>query len=677
MNRSLEIVHRFPYRVHTTENLWIPLPDGTRLAARAWIPEGAELDPVPAILEYIPYRKRDFTRLRDDVMHAYFAGHGYACLRVDLRGSGDSEGLITDEYTPQELEDGEAVIQWIAEQAWCNGRVGMIGISWGGFNGLQIAARRPQALQAIITASSTDDRYTDDIHYMGGCLLADNLSWASIMYSHMALPPDPQIVGESWRRQWHERMSGSGFWLEQWLEHQYRDDYWAHGSINENYDAVQVPVMAVSGWADGYSNAVFRMLENLRVPRMGLIGPWGHKYPHQGKPGPAIDFLGEALRWWDRWLKDIETGIEAEPMLRAWMQDAVPPETELRVRPGRWIGEKQWPSPEVEKKEYPLRNGRVGGPGGVGGTRYATLQSPLSVGLFAGRWCSFTATPDLPHDQREEDGGSLVFDSEPLPAPLEILGAPVVTLRVASDQPVAMVAVRLSDVAENDEATRSTYGLLNLTHRHGHDRPEPLEKDQFHTVKVYLNEVAQRFPAGHRLRVSISTSYWPVAWPSPRPPRLTFDTSACYLALPERRAHAVDEVVDIPSKPKGAEETLTEPIAPQDYGWTVTRDLSSDHSTLEIKKDEGAFRLPDLNLTMNISTIEWYSHSGNRYQTVRGENRARRGLKRGSWDIDVVTRTVLTSDADNFYIHTEMDGYEGDRRVHSHNLDRKIKRKLL
>ena len=653
------------------------MPDGTRLAARAWIPEKADDDPVPAILEYIPYRKRDFTRLRDDVMHAYFAGHGYACLRVDLRGSGDSEGLTTDEYTSQELEDGEAILDWIANQSWCNGRVGMIGISWGGFNGLQLAARQPTPLKAIITASSTDDRFTDDVHYMGGCLLADNLSWASIMYSHMALPPDPQIVGDSWRSQWHQRMEHSGFWLEQWLEHQHRDEYWAHGSINENYEAVQVPIMAVSGWADGYSNAVFRMLENLRVPRMGLIGPWGHKYPHQGKPGPAIDFLGEALRWWDRWLKDIETGIEAEPMLRAWMQDAVPPDTELRIRPGRWVGEKQWPSPEIDKRTYPLRNGRIGGGGGAPAEGEVSLQSPLSVGLFAGRWCSFTATPDLPHDQREEDGGSLVFDSEPLDHPLEILGAPVVHLRVASNQPVAMVAVRLSDVAENDEATRCTYGLLNLTHRNGHDQPEPLEPGRYYDVRVPLNEVAQGFPAGHRLRVSISTSYWPVAWPAPVPPRLTFDPKGCRLELPERRARAIDEIVDIPSSPKGAEETRTEMIQPQDYGWTVTRDLSSDRSVLEIKKDEGAFRLPDLDLTMNISTVEWYSNTGNRYDSVRGENQARRGLRRGGWDIDVHTRTVLTSDREYFHIRAEMDGYEGDRRIHSHNIEKRIRRKLL
>jgi len=252
----------FPRTIRHQEHLQIPVRDGIRLAARMWSPEDAEHDPVPAILEFIPYRKRDGTRQRDELHHPYFAGHGYACLRVDLRGSGDSEGVLVDEYLEQELTDGEDVIAWIAEQPWCDGSVGMMGISWGGFNGLQLAARRPPALGAIITVASTDDRYGDDVHYMGGCLLGDNLSWASTMFAFNSLPPDPELVPQ-WRERWHERLEGSGLWLETWLRHQHRDDYWRHGSVAGHYDAIEVPVMAVSGWADGYTNAVFRLLENL------------------------------------------------------------------------------------------------------------------------------------------------------------------------------------------------------------------------------------------------------------------------------------------------------------------------------------------------------------------------------------------------------------------------------
>ncbi|MCW8840023.1 MAG: CocE/NonD family hydrolase, partial [Gammaproteobacteria bacterium] len=229
----MRIVEELPYKVRVEEHLLISLSDGTRLAARLWLPEGAEEAPVPAILEYIPYRKRDLTRVRDDMTHHYLAGHGYACLRVDLRGSGESEGVLVDQYRQQEMDDGYEVIHWLSEQRWCNGSVGMMGISWGGFNSLQIAAMRPPALKAIITACSTDDLYLDNMHYMGGCLLTDNLSESTTMFSVNTCPPDPALVGERWREMWLQRLAGSGLWLDIWLRHQRRDDYWRHGSVCE------------------------------------------------------------------------------------------------------------------------------------------------------------------------------------------------------------------------------------------------------------------------------------------------------------------------------------------------------------------------------------------------------------------------------------------------------------
>ena len=227
------------YRVRTVENTWIPLSDGTRLAARIWMPEDAERSPVPAILEYIPYRKRDFTRARDEPIHRYFAGHGYAAVRVDLRGSGDSDGVLFDEYLLQEQLDAVEVIAWLSEQPWCSGSVGMMGISWGGFNALQVAAHRPPALGAVITLCSSDDRYADDVHYMGGCSINDNLRWASTMFSHNARPPDPTVVGDRWRDMWMDRLEGSGLWVKNWLEHQRRDEFWKHGSGCGDYSKIQ------------------------------------------------------------------------------------------------------------------------------------------------------------------------------------------------------------------------------------------------------------------------------------------------------------------------------------------------------------------------------------------------------------------------------------------------------
>ncbi|HKL62398.1 MAG TPA: CocE/NonD family hydrolase, partial [Woeseiaceae bacterium] len=379
----------FPHRVRELENVEVPMPDGVRLALRIWMPEDAVHHPVPAILEYIPYRKRYGTAARDALAHPYMAGHGYACIRADLRGSGESEGVLEDEYLQRELDDGCELIRWIAEQPWCDGNVGMMGISWGGFNGLQIAAMQPPALKAVVTLSSTDDRYADDVHHMGGCLLGDNLSWASTMFAYNTMPPDPELVGERWRRMWFERLDGSGLWLAEWLRHQRRDAYWRHGSVCEDFGAIRCPVYAVSGWSDGYSNAVFRLLANLDVPRKGLIGPWSHKYPHIGMPGPAIDFLGELLRWWDQWLKGVETGIMAEPMLQAWLQDSVPPTTSYLERPGRWVGESEWPSPNVAERRYRFTRHHLRPPETEVEPYAIGLQSPLTVGLFAGKWCSY------------------------------------------------------------------------------------------------------------------------------------------------------------------------------------------------------------------------------------------------------------------------------------------------
>src|SRR5688572_22581540 len=340
----------FPHKTRVIEHAPIELSDGVTLSAMIWLPVDAEENPVPAILEYLPYRKRDGTTERDALTHPYLAGHGYACVRVDMRGSGDSEGVLKGEYLKQEQDDALEILAWIAAQPWCNGAVGIIGISWGGFNGLQIAARRPPELKAVISLCSTDDRYADDVHYIGGCLMDRNVGWATTMLGYNARPPDPVNVGENWREVWLDRLERTPPWAPPWLNHQRYDDYWKHGSVCEDFAAITCPVYMVGGWADGYPNAIPRVLAGLSGPRKGLIGPWGHQYPHLGVPGPAIDFLGECLRWWDHWLKGVDTGIMDEPMLRAWMQDSVAPAAFQAQRPGRWVAEPAWPPPEVDAR---------------------------------------------------------------------------------------------------------------------------------------------------------------------------------------------------------------------------------------------------------------------------------------------------------------------------------------
>ncbi|HEX2257892.1 MAG TPA: CocE/NonD family hydrolase, partial [Afifellaceae bacterium] len=659
----MRIVERLPCEVEEIENVEIAMRDGIRLAAKIWLPKDARAAPVPAILEYIPYRKRFGTAVRDAVTHRYLAGHGYAGVRVDLRGSGESEGILKDEYLQSELDDGVEVISWLAAQEWCDGNVGMMGISWGGFNALQIAAMRPPPLKAIVTAASTDDRYADDVHHMGGCLLGDNLSWASVMFAYNTLPPDPILVGGRWRDMWLERLESSGLWLDTWLRHQRRDSYWAHGSVSENYESIQCPVYAVSGWADGYSNAVFRLVERLSCPRKGLIGPWGHRYPHFGLPGPAIGFLQELVRWWDQWLKGRDTGIMDEPMLRAWMQDSVPPTTSYTHRPGRWVGATSWPSPETFERRYRLAPARLVEEAASVAEEPLSIQSPLTVGLFAGKWCSYAAGPDLAHDQRQEDGGALVFQSAPLEAPIEILGIPHVELELAADEPVAMVAARLSDVAPNGKATRVSYGLLNLTHRDSRANPTPLEPGRRYRVQVRLNGCAQHFPAGHRIRLSLSTSYWPLAWPPPEPVRLTVWTGASLFVLPEHRPASGEAALAPFGEPEGAPPPDRTLIEPEHHNWLVHRDLARDQSTLEVIDDRGTWRYDDIDLTVTLRGREAYSMRADDFGSVRGETCWERALSRDGWRVSSVTRTVLTSSRDAFEIAASLDAYEGDRRA--------------
>jgi hypothetical protein len=668
-------VAAFPRAIHRLDPVWIPLTDGTRLAARMWVPTDALADPVPAILEYIPYRRRDFTAQRDALTHPYVAGHGYACVRVDIRGSGDSDGVLTDEYLPLEQDDAVEVIAWLAAQPWCTGAVGMMGNSWGGFNALQVAARRPPALRAIITSCSTDDRYADDIHYMGGCLLSDNLRWASTMFAHNSRPPDPAVVGARWREMWLARLRGSGLWIDTWLRHQRRDAYWRHGSVCEDFAAIQCAVLAVGGWADGYSNAIPRLVEGLTGPRHGLIGQWAHRYPHMALPGPPVGFLQLALRWWDTWLKGRETGCADEPLLRVWMQESVRPAPQYPTRPGRWVAERAWPSPRITPRRYVLHPARLAPEAGP--EVPLSLRSPETVGLYAGRWCPHGLMPDLPLDQRLEDGGALTVDTEPLPERLEILGPPVADLELAVDRPVALVAARLSDVAPDGAATRVSYGLLNLTHRESHAHPTPLEPGRRYRVRLQLNDVAQAFPVGHRIRLALSTAYWPTAWPPPEPVTLTLYGGASTLTLPVRPPDPADEALP-PLPPRETPPPLATTVyEPPRAARTVHHDVVGGDVTLEWLQDSGRYRFDDIDLTVHTVTTDRYTIRPDDPLSARAEVAWTVRLARGDWHVETRTHTVLTATKDTFELVATLEAFDGDARVHEQRWERSIPRDLV
>jgi hypothetical protein len=658
----MRIVDTFPRTVRSIENVWIPLSDGTRLAARIWLPTDAATNCVPAILEYIPYRKRDFTRRRDEPMHRYFAGHGYAAVRVDLRGTGDSDGILADEYTQQEHDDALDVIAWIARQPWCTGAVGVMGISWGGFNALQIAARHPPALKAIITLCSTDDRYADDAHYMGGCLLNENLLWGSVLMNFAAYPPDPEVVGERWRRMWLARLEATTPFAARWLRHPHRDAYWRHGSVCEDFDQIGCPVYAVGGWADGYSNAVPRLLAGLRGPRKGLIGPWAHAFPHDSALGPTIGFLQDALRWWEQWLKGIDTGIMDEPMYRVWMQEPVAPATSCVERPGRWVAETSWPSPRIVRRTFALNAGVVESEPVEGPP--LSWRSPQTTGLGSGEWCAFGADGEMPGDQRPDDEKSLTFDSAPLARRLEILGAPAVALEIAVDRPSAFIAVRLNDVAPDGSSLRVTYGLLNLAHRDGHDRPAPVEPGARYQVRVQLNDVAHAFPAGHVLRVALSTCYWPLVWPSPAPVTLMVTPGRGRLELPVRPPSPLDARLPPFAPPEQAPQLVHVTLRPGGLRRRVERDAASEETIHTVFSDDAEFggaavaHIKAIGLDLASSILRRYSITERRPLSARAEIAQKTLFRRGSWSVRLETRLAMSATADAFVLNATLAAYE-------------------
>ncbi|CAM04085.1 hypothetical protein A8924_5204 [Saccharopolyspora erythraea NRRL 2338] len=646
------------------EECWIPMRDGTRLHARIWRP--ADGEPVPALLEYLPYRKGDWTAPRDAQRHPYYAGHGYASVRVDLRGSGNSEGVMLDEYTETELSDGVEVIEWLADQPWCSGEVGMFGISWGGFNSLQIAALRPEPLKAVVTVCSTDDRYDNDVHYTGGAVLGvDMAAWAGTMLAFTARPPDPAVVGDDWSKMWRERLEAAEPFLHAWLAHQERDDYWRHGSICEDYSAVQAAVLAVGGWADPYRDTVFRLAEHLSAPVRGIVGPWSHQYPDRGlPPGPAIGFLQETLRWWDHWLKGADTGVLDEPLLRTWMQEPAAPSTFYPERPGRWVGDDSWPSPSVRPTRYGFDAELAGS--------QVVVSSPEHTGIDAGRFFPFGNRSDLPPDQREEDGRSACFDSAPLAGRVEILGRPRVSLRMSCDVERANVTVRLCDVAPDGSSTLVTRGVLNLLTRNGRERADPWVPGEVEEVTVDLSAIAYAFPPGHRIRVAVSTAYFPWVWPHGERATVELEPAASALVLPVRSAP--ERAIDF-AKPEHAPplEVRTGSAA-QRPERVVRRDVASGEWVLEVDPNYGGSRTFPDGLTYTENATETYrireddplSASATSQWTIR--------LQRDDWLAEVNATTELRATRQEYIVDSRLDTSSGGVEVLSRSWQQRIPR---
>lgn len=663
-----------PYRV--IENTWIPLKDGTRIGVRLWLPDSADRAPVPVVLEYIPYRKRDIERPRDDEWAAQLVPYGFAFARVDIRGTGESEGVLLGEYLQQEQDDAVEIIAWLAKQPWSTGAVGMRGISWGGFSSFQAAALAPPALKAIMPHCATDNRFTDDAHYVGGALTLDNFDWGAEFKNVLVAPPDPEIVGERWREMWLARLKATPPILATWLSHQRYDEFWQHGSIATKFSAIKCPVYVVGGQVDSYRDFLPRTLAGLRVPRKGLMGPWGHKYPQLADVGPGLDWVTEEVRWWTQWLKGIDTGIMDEPVLRAFMEYRTAAEVWPADVPGRWVAEGKWPSRNILTQTFYLNaDGLALRPAPVS---RLVCRSQETLGLAKREWFPWNMSIDLPPDQTPDDRRSLVFDSDPLPDDVEILGNPLLKIRLSSSQPVAKVAVRLNEVAADGKSWSVSYGILNLTHRNGHQNPAPLEPGQDYDVDVSCYFTAHRFKKGNRLRVALSESLWPMVWPSPRPVELQIATGVSRLTLPVRPVPAVEAAMPIAQlRNRINPRTMLNPLDANQHEIVQSGPDANGRVTLHKRLRDPPETLADIGTTLSggsdwiMSIQEGDPNSGVWHMEWFST------FERDGWHATTRSKLELTSTADDFRIKESITAWEGAEKIYERAWDNVIKRDLM
>ncbi|MGP1674174.1 MAG: CocE/NonD family hydrolase, partial [Candidatus Limnocylindrales bacterium] len=468
----------------------------------------------------IPYGKDNWRRASDMTRGEWFAARGFVLCRVDVRGTGSSDGVALDEYTADETRDGFDTVEWLAAQPWCTGSVGMWGISYGGFTAIQVAALRPPHLRAIVPVMATDDRYLDDVHYRGGCVTVSELSQYAVSQVAMnAMPPDASFRGAAWRSEWAARLDATPPWLFAWLRHQADGPYWRQGSLAPDYDAIEAAIFNIGGWQDSYVDPAFRMQARCPAPSHTLIGNWVHSWPHDAAPGPNLDELHEIARFFDRHLRGLDNGWDAEPPLVWFEREFASPEPFPVSLPGRWRAAVTYPHPATTMRTWRF------GAATLDDEAIATATDDVDV--FHHRpttgtrgplsWGAGGAPNGLARDLRRDEDAGPTYTSVPLVDALAVLGVPEIIVHVEVDAPVATLSVRLSDVAPDGTVALVSAGVLNLTHRRSHATPEAMVPGAIEEVRVPLRTAGYRWLPGHRVRVAIASSLWPVLWPSPYP----------------------------------------------------------------------------------------------------------------------------------------------------------------
>ena len=660
-------------KIEIIEHVWINMSDGVRLSAKIWRPIDVVSQPVPAILEIIPYRKRDSYALRDHANHAWLAAHGYACIRPDMRGHGDSEGIMLDEYSTREQQDTLEVITWLAKQPWCTGKVGMMGLSWGGIASLQAAVNQPPALKAIIPVGSSVDRYYDDGGYLVGGYPGQGLGWGGIMAGYCIRPPDPDIVGKKWKKIWLKRLEKTPLFIEKWLKHQLRDETWIEGSVCEHFEKIKTPVLGISGWNDCWPNTMIRFMENIKAPITAVSGPWGHVYPNLGGPGPKIGFLNLALDWFDKWLKSYKINEASKNKFLAYIQSSHVPDQNATDRPGFWVREPQWPSKNSALKHYYMTGDKLC-ENQPKLNEQVEICSPLTLGISTGEYMPISGTEELPADQSRDDALSVFFETDELLEPTSILGTTKVHLKVSSNCTHGIIAVRLCDVSPDSKSTLITYGIINLKLRKGREKLTRIIPHKYMDITVRLNDTGWQLQKGHRIRLSISNQLWPMAWPQPEETKLTLELNSCLLEVPILNTSKKYRTEELFSKPEEAEPLPHKVIKEGAGRREITRNHKTGEVVYDVTYDGGELQFTDINLIYGSKNSQHYIIKDNDPLTAKMIYKADFKFHRENWHVETKSTLTVTCDGDSFFLKANISGLENSEVVFSRDWDVKVPR---
>ena len=637
------------YAVAVEWDVRIVVRDGTELSANIWRPlagegntaDGSKGGRFPAILEMIPYGKDNWRRNADVSRGEWFAARGFALCRLDVRGTGSSGGVATDEYTAEETLDGYDAVEWLAARPWCSGDVGMWGISYGGFTSIQVAALRPSHLRAIVPVMATDDRYLDDVHYRGGCVTASELSQYAVSQVAMnARPPDASFRGAAGRDEWRARLEATPPWLFAWLRHQTDGPYWRQGSLAPDCDAIEVPILNIGGWHDSYVDPAFRMQARCAVPSHTLVGNWVHSWPHSAYPSPNLDELHEIGRFFDRHLNGVENGWEDEPAVVWFEREYTPPAAFPATLAGRWRASSAYPHPSTAVRGWAFGVESLVEDGSADEAVDEFRHTPTTGTHGPLSWGAGGAPNGLARDLRPDESAGPTYTSAPLDAPLQVLGVPEVVVHVEVDAPVATLSVRLSDVGPDGTSALVSAGVLNLTHRRSHATPEPMRPGEVEEVRVPLRTAGYRWLRGHRLRVAISSSLWPTLWPSPYAATFRLHRGA---AVPSRL-----ELPVVP--PAGGAGDLPVPdfrTEPPDLRWPAPEALDGDGPA---RTDQPVWRIEEDVLDGSV-TVRF--HDGGEDLLEDGRRLyAAESIRMTAWDADPARAEL---DADVVYRWQEVE----------------------